>query len=369
MRQEIHFATFNVRNLALPGAKYYDNQEPYTLAEYDAKVSWIAQQIDRLNADVIGFQEIFSQQALKDVLARSQHYRQAHHLGFDPDPRLPLTPSVALVSKLPLIEGTNTYAELPRNLAVTLPDAVDATNRFTRPVLHARVAVSSELVINVFVVHLKSKRPDFNNGENDDDPYHLGIASLRSLIKRGTEALGLRYLLTDAVQDNRVPLVVMGDFNDVATAVSTQLVMGAGRHGKTGFDDRLFDSYLIQSRHDPVRNVGFSSVHEGSYETIDHILVSEEFNPASRFAIGEVTEVLYLNDHVALRQPETSDHGQVLVRIRLYGAANGNGDGMMATDNRGGAALAPGATGDIAPASSPASTVPGMAPGPITPAM
>ena len=233
---------------------------------------------------------------------------------------------MALVSKLPLVEGVNTTTELPRNLSVTLPNQVSVSNRFTRPVLHAQVAVSSELVIHVFVVHLKSKRPDFSDDEDEEDPYHLGLANLRSLIRRGTEALGLRYLVTNALHGSRVPLVLMGDFNDVAAAVSTQMVMGAGRHGKAGFDDRLFDSYLIQACRDPLRNVGFSSVHEGSYETIDHILVSEEFNPASRFAIGEVTEVLYLNDHVALRQPETSDHGQVLARITLYGGANGNYD-------------------------------------------
>ena len=61
MQQELRFATFNVCNLALPGMKYYDDQEPCTAAEYEAKTTWIAQQIDRLDADVIGFQEIFSQ--------------------------------------------------------------------------------------------------------------------------------------------------------------------------------------------------------------------------------------------------------------------------------------------------------------------
>jgi endonuclease/exonuclease/phosphatase family metal-dependent hydrolase len=54
--------------------------------------------------------------------------------------------------------------------------------------------------------------------------------------------------------------------------------------------------------------------------TIDHVLVSEEFNPASRGAVGEVLDVTYLNDHLLQDKPEASDHGQVLVRLRLYGA-------------------------------------------------
>ena len=64
MQQELRFATFNVCNLALPGVKYYEDQIPYSSEEYDAKISWIAQQLDRLDADVIGLQEIFSQAAL-----------------------------------------------------------------------------------------------------------------------------------------------------------------------------------------------------------------------------------------------------------------------------------------------------------------
>ena len=142
---------------------------------------------------------------------------------------------------------------------------------------------------------------------------------MRSLIRRGTEALGLRYLLTDFVHGSRVPLVVMGDFNDVAGAITSRIVMGDGRPGKNGFDDRLFDSHRIQLHSDPLRNVGYSTLHQGQFQTIDHILVSEEFNPASRFAIGEVLEVMYLNDHIQLGQPETSDHGQVLMRVKLYG--------------------------------------------------
>ena len=65
MQQEIRFATFNVCNLAPPGVKLYDNLEPLTPEGYDAKANWIAQQLDQLDADVIGFQEIFSQAALR----------------------------------------------------------------------------------------------------------------------------------------------------------------------------------------------------------------------------------------------------------------------------------------------------------------
>ncbi len=320
MQQELRFATFNVCNLALPGVKYYEDQIPYSSEEYDAKISWIAQQLDRLDADVIGLQEIFSQAALKDVLAKTQKYRDAHHIGFDPDPQADhLTPSVALISRLPVAKGSATFTQLPNNLAVSLPGVTHPVTHFTRPILHAKIEVSPDLLIHVFVCHLKSKLPDYRNDNNDEQPDQAGIAMLRSLIRRGTDALGLRTLLSNLNKDQRAPIIVMGDFNDTAAAIPTQMVMGLGKYPINGVDDRLFESYRIQSRRDALRDVGYTHIHDGSYETIDHILVSEEFNPASRAAIGEVVEVMYLNDHMSFKQAHASDHGLVLARILLHG--------------------------------------------------
>jgi predicted extracellular nuclease len=318
MQQELRFATFNVCNLALPGVKFYDDQIPYSPEEYEAKTAWIAQQLDRLDADVIGLQEIFSQQALRHALSKTRNYRDAQHVGFDPDPSVGhLTPSVALVSRLPLLEDAIAVSRLPQDLHIALPGVQRPVTHFTRPVLQACVQVSSDVRIRVFVCHLKSKMPDYRVDVADNHPDQTGAAMLRSMIRRGVDALGLRHLLSERNRSKRLPTVVMGDFNDVASAIPTQMVMGLGKYPLDGADERLFDSYRIQSRRDPARDIGYTHLHDGSYETIDHILVSAEFNPALPHAIGEVTDVSYLNDHMLFRQAHASDHGQVLARIVL----------------------------------------------------
>jgi endonuclease/exonuclease/phosphatase family metal-dependent hydrolase len=318
MQQELRFATFNVCNLALPGVKFYDDQIPYSQDEYEAKTAWIAQQLDRLDADVIGLQEIFSQSALKDVLAKTTLYRDATHIGFDPKSNADhLTPSVALISRLPVVGNGDALTQLPNELSVVLPGVTNPVTHFTRPILRVRVQATAELQINVFVCHLKSKMPDYRIDTPGAHPDQVGIAMLRSMIRRGTDALGLRYLLSECNRDKRLPTVVMGDFNDVATAIPTQMVMGLGKYPLDGADERLFDSYRIQSRRDPSRDVGYTHMHDGIYETIDHILVSADFNAALPNAIGEVTDVIYLNDHMVLKQPHASDHGQVVARISL----------------------------------------------------
>jgi endonuclease/exonuclease/phosphatase family metal-dependent hydrolase len=322
MQQEIRFATFNAFNLAPPGQQVYAGVLPLPPAQYEAKLDWTARQLDLLDADLIGFQEIFSQASLRAVLARTRRYRDAIHVGFDPDPAAErLTPSVALVSRLPLAVPGVALAAYPDGVA--LAEGTRDAARFSRALIHAAVVVAPDVTIDVLVVHLKSKRPDYHDGDDGDDPRAFGMACLRSLVRRGTEAVALRVLLTTMARENQRAQVVLGDFNDVADAVTTTIVMGVG----TPMTGRLFDACQLQRRQDGVRHVGFSMLHEGNYSTIDHVLVSEHFNPALPSAIGEVVDVVYLNDHLVLGLPEASDHGQVLARLRLFDETHGLSEG------------------------------------------
>lgn len=321
MQQEIRFATFNVYNLAPAGARLYDNLEPATPDQVEAKIDWTARQIDMLDADIIGFQEVFSQATLAEVLSRTRRYREALHIGFDPDPGADkLTPSVALVSRLPLAAAPEPIPYFPPGIA--MPPGNRDPERFTRAPLHAAIELAPGLVTDVLVVHLKSRRPDYRTGDSGDDPQLFALASLRSLIRRGTEAAALRVILSRLGRERHRPRVVLGDFNDVADAVTTGIVLGIG--GPAG--DRLYDACSLQRRQDRLRHVGFSNLHEGQYTTIDHILVSGEFNAGLPGALGEIVDVVYLNDHLDLGLPEASDHGQVLARLRLSGQ-HGEPDG------------------------------------------
>ena len=314
MQQEIRFATFNTFNLAPPGVRLYDNLALLTEEEYEAKLAWTARQIDLLDADVIGFQEIFSQDVLRAALARTEHYRDAHHIGVDPAPGAERpVPNVALVSRLPLAAPAVIHTLFPAGVA--MPDGSRDADHFARPAIHAQIAVTPDCTVDVIVVHLKSKRPDYRNGDSADDPQLYALACLRSLIRRGTEAVALRVLLSSMGKAGARPRVVLGDFNDVAEAVTTGIVLGAG----APLGGRMFDAYALQRERAP----GFSTLHEGHYSTIDHILVSEEFNAALPQAVGEVVDVAYLNDHLVLGLPAASDHGQVIATVRLFDETRG----------------------------------------------
>ncbi|MCC7701791.1 endonuclease/exonuclease/phosphatase family protein [Janthinobacterium sp. GW460P] len=322
MQEEIRFATFNVCNLAPAGAKLYDNLEPLSPAQYEAKAEWTARQIDLLDADVIGFQEIFSQAALRDVLSRTRHYRAATLAGYDAiDGAGRMLPTVALVSRLPLVGAGVAWADFPAGMSVSADrqPADDNACRFARAPLHVQVILPGGQLTDVVVVHLKSRRPDYRHGDGNDAAAYA-LANLRSLQRRGAEAVALRVLASELGYTGR-PRIVLGDFNDIANAVTTSIVMGAGAPCEPGMEmrARLYDANAIQLRQDALRHVGYTNIHDSAYMTIDHILVSEHFHPASPRAIGVLQEVTYLNDHLLLGLPHASDHGQVLARIKLRG--------------------------------------------------
>ncbi|MGK5022727.1 endonuclease/exonuclease/phosphatase family protein [Janthinobacterium sp. LB2P10] len=327
MQEEIRFATFNVCNLAPAGEKLYDNLEPLSPAQYEAKAEWTARQIDLLDADVIGFQEIFSIAALRDVLSRTRHYRDATLAGYDTfDAAGRMLPTVALVSRLPLAGAGVAWENFPPGVTVSADShaAADNNDRFARAPLHVQVHLPGGQLTDVVVVHLKSRRPDYRQGDASAAAYAL--AELRSLQRRGAEAVALRVLASELGRSGR-PRIVLGDFNDIANAVTTSIVMGTGApcdaHGEMPeMRARLYDANAIQLRQDAVRHVGYTNIHNSTYMTIDHILVSEHFHAASPRAIGVVQEVSCLNDHLLLDLPHASDHGQVLARIKLLGNIN-----------------------------------------------
>ncbi|MGK5062540.1 endonuclease/exonuclease/phosphatase family protein [Janthinobacterium sp. LB3P112] len=320
MQEEIRFATFNVCNLAPAGAKLYDNLEPLSPAQYEAKAEWTARQIDLLDADVIGFQEIFSQAALRDVLSRTRHYRAAILAGHDAmDAAGRMLPTVALVSRLPLAGAGVAWTNFPSGVSVP---AEDNASRFARAPLHVQVILPGGQLTDVVVVHLKSRRPDYRHGDGNDAAAYA-LANLRSLQRRGAEAVALRVLASELGHSGR-PRIVLGDFNDIANAVTTAIVMGAGAPCEPGMEmrARLYDASAIQQRQDALRHMAYTNIHDSAYMTIDHILVSEHFHAASPRAIGVLQEVTYLNDHLLLGLPHASDHGQVLARIKLLGNIN-----------------------------------------------
>ncbi len=282
-------ASFNVKNLIGPEREYY-RFERYTPEEYAWKADWLADQLLTLDADIVCFQEIFEQDALRDVIAdcdrrgaalneaalpdrRAAHARKAifRKLRYDGYEAAALAfapnandgepgerrPGLAVLSR-------GGFAEPPEVIQTLVP-AVEIPfrelagddagqyrlSRLSRPVLKVRVP-AGEAVVTVFNCHLKSKlgeylRPDgaaFAPEANllDYDPHGRALGALRAGLRRMAEAWVLRRAILDELDRGR-PVLVLGDFNDHENSVALEIIAG----------EVPFRNYAWMRRHDARR--------------------------------------------------------------------------------------------------------------------
>ena len=317
--------TFNLYNLALPDVYFYGDRK-YSPETFAKKKNWIARQLINMNADIVGFQEVFHVDALQQALKESRMYPNAKVVA-------PLRtgdgPVVALVSRFPVLQH-RVYEVFPAKANLTIGGAAIPVHRFSRALLAVDVELRKGLECTIFVVHLKSKRAILPDGADRDDPIELAKGEARALIQRAAEATALRYILMEYLRDRSYPVIVLGDINDGHLAVTSQIVTGEPPFRKLPFEvkQKLWDVVLyhvkdIQAR----RSYGdfyYTHIHNGHYESLDHIMVSQELVSENPNHIGKVAYVSVLNDHLideTLSRERVedwqSDHGQVVASIEL----------------------------------------------------
>jgi len=320
----LKIGSFNLFNLALPNEKYYNRS--YRQDDYNKKVSWISGQLNRMDADIVGFQEVFSQKALENVLTASGRYSGA---DLKVSGRNGQGPAVALVSRFKIIDADIIF-DFPKEAVLDIDDIEIPIYKFSRPVLKTRVQIKPGLDVIIFVVHLKSKRPKIADDVDPHNPKERAKGHARSLMLRAAETTALRHLLLDAMQGTSLPVVVMGDFNDDGSAVTSKIMCGTQPWRNLDMNTKLqlWDTLLynvkdIQARQS-YRDVYYSHMHNGHYDSLDHILVSQEFVRQNPKRIGFVEYVKVFNDHLIDQTLSNdripgweSDHGQVVTTIRL----------------------------------------------------
>lgn len=279
-------ASFNVKNLIEADQEYY-RFEQYTPEEYAWKRAWLADQMLTMNADVVCFQEIFSEASLRDVIIETDELGQAANdavipdrnkryarkaifrkLAFEPYTEAALAfapnsfdgapgqrrPGVAILSRFGFVGQPEIIQDLPEPLSIPFSD-LDGSDgghyqikRLSRPVLKAKIPVG-DTVVTVFNCHLKSKlgelpRPDgaaFPPAADlvNYDPAGRAMGSLRAGLRRMAEAWVLRRAILSELKAGN-PVMVLGDFNDSEHAVSSEIITG----------EAPFKNYAWMRRHD-----------------------------------------------------------------------------------------------------------------------
>ncbi|MEL6671337.1 MAG: endonuclease/exonuclease/phosphatase family protein [Bacteroidota bacterium] len=320
---EFQIGSFNLFNLVNAETQFHGRKR-YSQEVFDKKIQWIGSQLDRLQGDIIGFQEIFHLEAFSEALEASEWMKGADYVAAGITGNLP---RVGIATKYRILES-QVFEDFPSPLVM---EGVDMPiKKFSRPVLKCLIEVHQDLRVSVYVVHLKSKRPDLSNGEERANPVHLANGQVRSLVRRAMEARALRELLMKELRDRNHPVIVLGDVNDTGMSVTTRVVSGEPPHRRFPnkvkreiWDTLLYHVKDIQARQS-YHDYYFSHIHNGHHEALDHIMVSQELVRENPKHIGSIGYVRMYNDHLV---DETltdervplwqSDHGQVVASIEL----------------------------------------------------
>lgn len=336
---KISIATFNAENLITADKPIYDESWPhYNQDQYQRKTDWIRNQLLKMNADIIGFQEIFEEQALRDCLTGTCMENWPLFVA-NPTGKYPVN---AILSRFPIVE-TEVVEHLPfvfdffddkemtaplESIPVNIP-----LKKFSRGVLNAELKINENFSVLVIVLHLKSKRPILPDGIDRDTATYPELAKgcIRSLIRRSIESCGVRQILSEEInKDEAKPIFILGDLNDNDTAVTSQVILGEEPFRKLLPEERIKRwKHVFQNCRDiqarkSIENYQYTYIHNGHYESLDNIFVSNHFADLNSKRIGRIIDVRLYNDHVIddktsmdKKPVYVTDHGQVVVNIDL----------------------------------------------------
>lgn len=349
-RRDLSFATFNLLNLQEVGGVTYGTSPafPDTVdgrADYDRKIRWTAEQLRLLDAEVIGFQELWSEAALRQAFAVAGLADSYDIVARDAPGRG--RPQVALAVRKgedgasQLLPGADWIPTFPDGFRFAGLKETDGSSeeisvtisQFSRPILKARLQPTGTRPkppeVTIFVAHLKSKGParlSFSGAPPVLRKWPSITKSAVAHIRRVMEAAAFRSLLdaeTKREDKGLSPVVVMGDLNDNSLSVTTELIAAepgyrliekstAGNRSDAG----LYSVERMQQLRS-LRHVYYTHIYRNKMESLDHILVSEEFYDHAKKRLWSFREMAVLNDHLdrdtkaELAEIGASDHGLV----------------------------------------------------------
>ncbi|MEM9141164.1 MAG: endonuclease/exonuclease/phosphatase family protein, partial [Pseudomonadota bacterium] len=251
----------------------------------------LSDQLLQMDADIVGFQEIFEESALVDVVqdcdekgreinemaqpGRDKAYRKRaiyRNLKYTPyGPELHLAyapnmhnreedglrrPGVATLSRHPILEA-EVIQDISADPIETAFDQLGGETAgawrletLSRPILRTLIEVGDHQIA-VLNTHLKSKLGEFDRAEDGArpaadllafDPMGRAMGTLRAALRRTGEALALRRAALADLEAGR-PVIVLGDMNDSQKSVSSEIISG----------ERPFKNYAWMRRHDARR--------------------------------------------------------------------------------------------------------------------
>ena len=256
-------ATFNVKDL-------FDATDDASRRHLEAKLTWLAGMVNRLNPDVLGLQEVGSAAVVSALMARVKGSAFAEPVIGTADARGIRN---ALVARVPILTSrvhTSDQLDFPRFHASD-PPPFGSRVPLRRGIVHVRVDGGALGEVDILVAHFKSRHATSMTGADGvsvkaSTARERAEGELRALVWRSSEALFVRGLVDQVMAERAgAKVAVVGDLNDGPESLVVKIVRGG--LGDPGGLRPSAELVLAEQR--------YSILHSGNKGHIDHILVSE----------------------------------------------------------------------------------------------
>jgi len=353
-------------NYLEPPNAFYEFERIYSAEQWQKKQTWITAYLREYQPDIIGFQEVFSSESLKKlVAAQGYEYFSVVDQPQVIDDFIYKKPVVAIASRYPIVDVASVVPNI--ELAQTL--GLNNDFSFSRKVLRATVEVPHIGHCDCYVVHFKSKRSmiELDEKNNNRTPEKTIIESLKaqvaggwgSTIQRGSEATILMIDMLERREATGNPMVLMGDFNNTLTdGVLSHLLTNTLRFVSRIDRDAYLAKYCLSDAWDLFQSVRSNEINkevsrEANLENnleknqevtleisskakqqrtpthyfgrgssvLDYILLSCEFDAGFHDSLYQVSDYHTYDRHLINpifdRDGESTDHGIVLITLTL----------------------------------------------------
>lgn len=330
MLVKLRIATFNLENL---------DDKPDEKPTLDERIAVMRPQLIRLNADILCLQEVNGQEgqgsrqllALKKLLEGTPYinYHQVATKTADGkqvfDER-----NLVILSRFEITEHQqyqHKFAPSPSYQKVTANPAETKADKISweRPILHAKIKLNDEQVLDVINVHLKSKLPTDIPGQKLNNymwknPSGWAEGFFISSMKRVGQALEVRILIDQLFDANENALIIVGgDFNAETDEVPVEAIRGDIENTGNG---ELAKRVMVACERTIPEPSRFTLLHRGKGRMLDHLLVSRML--LAYYRGSEIHNELLHDESIAFatdKQYPESDHAPVIAEFELH-----NGD-------------------------------------------
>ena len=330
----LRIGTFNLFQFVEPPYSWYEKESSFSKGRWAKKSTWIKEQILDMNCDIIGFQEVFSKDALEKLVKELgfEYFITVDNAKVDKeDPTVFISTTVALASKYPIVEIQKVFVDKDS----ILKHDFEGDFAFSRTPIKALIELPNKQNITAYVNHFKSNRMNeleysFTKNHSlqekkDKTKNALEQNISKSLKQRLCETSSLFY---DFKKTN-TPIISMSDLNDKEFSLTIEALTNEAYH-----DEGKEDLYILQDVYD-LENKKIYNPHpeqkeikrtptsyfEGRGNVLDYIFVSNEFDKKEKNAIGKINSYEVFNKHLNNNPHGTlleSDHAQVVCEIEIY---------------------------------------------------